>query len=468
MPPSFAYGKQCGDNKTNPEEYWNFCFREMHYRGKALGYMELGTAFDTWRCTNGLQKTVGHERWWERDRDLFFQLCAAAHVKIGRSDAGLKRALKAFWLDHGEEVLDILSNWLRRGDAHTLQAGQLPAAAVEEIRRARQQEDGRAGWWPVHGPDLDQVCLTGVITEERMLEEWVASKSDNAASRRFFVAEYEARRVSIRPAAVIYRRKSQRDGDARREIVAAAAPRAVRRGPGERPELASATQSARGPASSADCDWEAGDDQDWLSEHLSEHGLLSNGDEGAHGRHLLRLSTHEEVRAGAGAETTLPPLRGDDAVRAATRTGSAASPASPASTAPAASTAAAAAARLLAPPLATQQNKRSAAPASPAPTTAVAAPPAFSAATSMVLPAPPHATQQNMRSAAPASPAPEAGDGGDGGESEGGSEGGGGDPGMDDGDSRNADSAGRCVNLCTFKRVVVERLHSASRSLPGL
>jgi len=454
-----------------------------------MGYMELGTAFDTWRCTNGLQKTVGHERWWERDRDLFFQLCAAAHVKIGRSDAGLKRALKAFWLDHGEEVLDILSNWLRRGDAHTLQAGQLPAAAVEEIRRARQQEDGRAGWWPVHGPDLDQVCLTGVITEERMLEEWGASKSDNAASRRFFVAEYEARRVSIRPAAVIYRRKSQRDGDARREIVAAAAPRAVRRGPGERPELASATraQSARGPASSADRGWEAGDDEDWLS----EHGLLSNGDEGADGSHLLGLIAHEEERAGAGAETTLPPLRGDGAIRAATRTGSAASPASPASTAPAASTAAAAAARLLAPPLATQQNKRSAAPASPAPTTAVAAPPAFSAATSMVLPAPPHATQQNMRSAAPASPAPEAGDGGDGGESEGGSEGGGGDPGMDDGDSRNADSEGggeggggdigmddgdsrdadsarRCVNLCTFKRVVVERLHSASRSLPGL
>ena len=47
MPPSFAYGKQRGGNKTDPEEYWNFCFREMHYRGKAMGYMELGTAFDT-------------------------------------------------------------------------------------------------------------------------------------------------------------------------------------------------------------------------------------------------------------------------------------------------------------------------------------------------------------------------------------------------------------------------------------
>ena len=62
----------------------------------------------------------------------------------------------------------------------------------------------------------------------------------------------------------------------------------------------------------------------------------------------------------------------------------------------------------------------------------------------------------------------EAGGGGDGGESEGGGEGGGGDTGMDDGDSRNVVSARRCVNLCTFKRVVVERLHRASRSLPGL
>ena len=88
-----------------------------------MGNNELRTAFDTWQESTSQQKTVGHERWWERDRDLLFQFYAAANVKIGRSDSGLRKSLKAFWHDHWEENLDILSNWLRRGEARVLQAG---------------------------------------------------------------------------------------------------------------------------------------------------------------------------------------------------------------------------------------------------------------------------------------------------------------------------------------------------------
>ena len=173
-PTTWIKGRQRGDGKTDPRDYWKFCFFALQKRGAAMGNDELALAFTESQKEQGLPVTHGHTKWWTRDRDLQLRMYAAAGVKIGRGH--LTTRLQTFWSDAADVVLALLSAWLKSGAANSLQREELPAAAVYYIRAERQKEEDN--FWPDHGINLDVSCLTtGVVSEERLFHEWKESKA---------------------------------------------------------------------------------------------------------------------------------------------------------------------------------------------------------------------------------------------------------------------------------------------------
>ena len=185
MPAAFAKGRYKTDRdgipRTDAKEFWNFCFEIMYVRSQALGGPELNKAFYEWQQRTGRPITVGHERWWTHCRELHFRLFERVGVKI--ETEGLKRSLQYFWKEHARQVLDLLCVWIKSAAAQALQSDKLLAAAVVYIRTASE-------WWPDHGPDLDARCMTkGVVTEERLVQEWTSAKESDT-DHAFFAPEY--------------------------------------------------------------------------------------------------------------------------------------------------------------------------------------------------------------------------------------------------------------------------------------
>jgi len=177
MPPSFGNIRQrlpniLGQTRTDPLDYWNFCYRALRQSKRVMGCKEFVAAYSAWQVSEGQRPTFGHSRWWDMDRDLLLRLCTRAGVKI--TDGHHAKILQAFWKQHRKALLESLSAWLRSGAPQGLDPAQVPRAAGAYIRAERESQDrsGYPGWWPDHGPDLDVQCLhRSVVGEARLLDE---------------------------------------------------------------------------------------------------------------------------------------------------------------------------------------------------------------------------------------------------------------------------------------------------------
>ena len=184
MPAFFGKGRHYkGKVAVDPQEYWAFTFRTLRERGKAIGSKEIAQAFTQHLVSNGRPAPEGHKSWWSRDRVLMLQMFEMAGVPI---DKHLRFCLQMFWKTSSREVLAWLTDWLKSGAAASLPKETLLTEAVKYIRSAQKPDS----WWPVHDMELDTWCLaTGVVTEERLLEEWTASNCSDAPQHTFFEAE---------------------------------------------------------------------------------------------------------------------------------------------------------------------------------------------------------------------------------------------------------------------------------------
>ena len=127
----------------------------------------------------------GHKSWWSRDRVLMLQMYDMARVPI--VDTYCRKTLLSFWKDSSKEVLTWLAEWLKSGAASSVSRDQLPVQAVNYIRSVTS---ANSSWWPAHPMELDTWCLTtGVVSEERLFEEWTASSAPAEDGRKFFEAE---------------------------------------------------------------------------------------------------------------------------------------------------------------------------------------------------------------------------------------------------------------------------------------
>jgi hypothetical protein len=109
MPPSFGNIRQrlpniLGQKRTDPLDYWNFCYRALRQSKRVMGCKEFVAAYSAWQVSEGQRPTFGHSRWWDMDRDLLLRLCTRAGVKI--TDGHHAKILQAFWKQHRKRRLN--------------------------------------------------------------------------------------------------------------------------------------------------------------------------------------------------------------------------------------------------------------------------------------------------------------------------------------------------------------------------
>jgi hypothetical protein len=220
MPPSFGRGihKKGAADSLNAQELWEFTFRTLCESQRAMGNNEIASAYGAYLKTQGREAPKAAMRKWEGDRMLLLQMFDLACVTIPYEHVSLRKSLLTFWQDFSREALAMLTEWLQSGNAASLRREDLLAEAVSYIRSARKT---KGGWWPDHGTRVDTWCLTnGVVTEERLFEEWTVSKNpDDAGQHTFFEAEHaQPHKLAVRTRVSV--NKVNVDGG-RRQLMAA-------------------------------------------------------------------------------------------------------------------------------------------------------------------------------------------------------------------------------------------------------
>jgi len=178
MPPSFGRGihRKGAADSLNAQELWEFTYRTLCESQTAMGNNEIASAYSAYLKTQGREAPKAAMRKWEGDRMLLLQMFDLACVTIPYEHVSLRKSLLTYWQDFSREALAMLTEWLQSGNAASLRREDLLAEAVSYIRSARKT---KGGWWPDHGTRVDTWCLTnGVVTEERLFEEWTVSKKN--------------------------------------------------------------------------------------------------------------------------------------------------------------------------------------------------------------------------------------------------------------------------------------------------
>ena len=192
MPESLWKGKwttsakiENGARRTTPLEYWTFCYTHCYSHKHAFQISQLNSAF-----SEKNPNCQGHMKWLENKQVLLY-LYHTAGVKIDMKNKYLLKTLKKYWKENRASLLKLLLEWFQSGAAESLQKSQVMRAALQHIRLEWKEDS----WWPNHGNDTDMTCLTdSVVTEDRLLQEWAASKEKKAAYD-YFQPEYEEIRI---------------------------------------------------------------------------------------------------------------------------------------------------------------------------------------------------------------------------------------------------------------------------------
>ena len=174
MPESLSKGRwnasECrdGHRRATPQDFWTSCWAECHEKRTALGITHLNKHFQ------GKNPELGGYSKWLLTKETLLALYEAARVKIMPHQTTQMNTLKRFWKEHQRDVLELLRKWLVSGAADSLQKDGVLLAALQHIRSVWNATN----FWPDHGNEVDKLCLIdSVVTEDRLLHEWAASKA---------------------------------------------------------------------------------------------------------------------------------------------------------------------------------------------------------------------------------------------------------------------------------------------------
>jgi hypothetical protein len=176
-----------GFSRTCIHQYWRFCYTLCRSEQKAFQMAHLNRHFEA--ANPGFQ---GHLKWLENKETLLY-LFHAARVNIEMSNKLLVKTLKKFWEERKVSLLQLLRIWFRSGAPDSILEGDVLHAALQHIRSEWKETD----WWPNHGNNIDEICLTeSVVTEDRLLVEWAACKQQRA-DYDYFRAEFETVHIAL-------------------------------------------------------------------------------------------------------------------------------------------------------------------------------------------------------------------------------------------------------------------------------
>ena len=169
--------------RTVPEDYWKFCFERLLDLKTAVGHSRLSAMYEE-HCKAESKPCAGHQHWFKNHPECLFILFGAAQVRILQGTA-LHTSLKQHWARHGEQILQLLGQWLGTELTRGLDEDRVLATAVDFVRQSFQQ-------WPTHGDELDTDCFEhSVVNRKRLLEEWSKTKA-SAGYTPNFDSELEA------------------------------------------------------------------------------------------------------------------------------------------------------------------------------------------------------------------------------------------------------------------------------------